>query len=253
MLIAKLQGESSAKDQEIVRINQIISQAMFTPKIQQVTISNISQSDINIVGDNSHLVNQNITNYQTIYQQLVTETEKEIESLLIDIKEIIPQEKQIINQTILFLGTKELFINYRQEIISRLIDCYCNLASKSKSTKLANFNSIMNITSKIANTIPTGGTVETPLGILGDTINLAEAIIQEKNLKQCIKKLQQIFAKDKESLSLFDENYRSLTQSIGLDNGQGEITKNIIDTLQLDQTQLRPFSINHDVFKVGGV
>ncbi|WP_172575259.1 leucine-rich repeat domain-containing protein [endosymbiont GvMRE of Glomus versiforme] len=243
--LVKVKAELDAKKEE----NNRLWEQLNKPTINIVNVNQLA------TGDNSSFSNQVITNYQTKYiqnyQQLAEETGKEIEFL--DIKEITPQEKQVINKTIIFLGTKELFINYRQEVINHLIDSYCKLAGKNNSTKFVTFNSMMGITSKLTNVIPGGGVVETPLGILGDTINLAGTVIQEKNLKKCLKKFQEVFDKDKESLSLFDESYRSLIQTIWSGNEQGEITRNIIDTFRLDKTQLRSFSDNYNVFKVGEV
>jgi len=178
-----------------------------------------NQSGISIAtGDNANQSNQITTTYQTQYniqyQQLMKEIKQEVNDSLIDIKEITPQEQQVINQTVFFLGAKELFINYRQAIISKLINCYCKLAGKNKSTKFATFSSVMGITGKIAKIIPGGGVAEEPLGIVGDVVSLTGTIIQEKNLDKCIKEFQRILAEDEKSLPLFDENYRSLTQAI---------------------------------------
>src|ERR1700722_1038966 len=125
-----------------------------TPKVQNINTVFGSQS-----------INTYQIQYTQNYQQLATET-------LTD-QEITSQEQKIINQTILFLGTKELFINYRQASIDSLTDCYNKLEkSESKLKKFGLASSMMGITSKIAKAIPGGGVAETPIGIIGDTINL---------------------------------------------------------------------------------
>ncbi|CAH1760406.1 5650_t:CDS:2 [Entrophospora sp. SA101] len=136
-------------------------------------------------------------------------------------QEITPQEQKAINQVILFLGTKELFINYRQAVLNKLIDCYCRLANKSKSTKLTTFNSMMGITSKIAKAIPGGEVAETSMGIIGDTINLTGTLIQEKNLKNIAE--------------------------------PSRVTMETIKILALVKDKPYPFSADHDVFKVGEI
>ncbi|CAG8699603.1 5272_t:CDS:2, partial [Ambispora leptoticha] len=160
--VAKLEGKLEAKQEEIERISKTIEKAIDTPN-QSINTYNIQ--------------------YNTQYQQLETETEKQITESLTD-KEVTPEEQKVINKTILFLGTKELFINHRQATVNSLIDCYNKLEKRlgNKLNKFTTAVSMTNIASKLANIIPGGGVVEAPIGILGDTINLTGNIIKEKDL-----------------------------------------------------------------------
>ncbi|CAI2168955.1 2372_t:CDS:2 [Funneliformis geosporum] len=144
--------------------------------------------------------------YNVQYQQLETETEKQITASLTD-KEVTLEEQKVINKTILFLGTKELFINYRQATINNLIECYNRLEKRlgSKLNKFTNAVSMTNIAGKLASIIPGGGVVEVPIGLLGDTINLTGTIIQGKDLEKFTKQFQEILVSDKKNLSLFDD------------------------------------------------
>jgi hypothetical protein len=174
-----------------------------TPKVQNINTVFGSQS-----------INAYQIQYNIQYQQLETETEKQITESLTD-RGITPQEQKVINQTILFLGTKELFINYRQASINNLIECYNKLEkSEVKLRKFGIASSVMGITGKLANIIPGGGVAEVPMGIIGDTINLAGTIIKEKDLAKLTKQFQTTQSQDEKKLSLFDENYQSLTKTI---------------------------------------
>src|SRR6185437_4307459 len=91
-----------------------------TPKIQNIQHTVIGSQSINTYN----------IQYNVQYQQLETETEKQIIESLSD-KEATPEEQRVINKTVLFLGTKELFINYRQATVNNLIECYNKLEKKS--------------------------------------------------------------------------------------------------------------------------
>jgi DNA repair exonuclease SbcCD ATPase subunit len=194
---------------------------------------------------------QIIQQYSIQYQQLASEAEKEITESLSD-KEVTPQEQKVINKTILFLGTKELFINYRQNSINDLIECYNKLEKRfeSKLNKFTTAVSMTNIAGKLAKIIPGGGVAEAPIGILGDTINLTGTIIKEKDLEKFTKQFQTILDKDKKNLSLFDGNYLSLINTVWEDSktSQGAIVSTIISTLNLVKTELNPFSNDYDAF-----
>jgi len=200
----KLEGELEAKKEEIERMNEIIKEAATMPKFQGKNIVFGSQS-----------INTYQIQYNIQYQQLATETEKQITESLTG-KEITPQEQKVINQTVLFLGTKELFINYRQATINNLIECYNKLEKKlgNKLNKFTTAVSMTNIAGKLASIIPGGGVVEAPIGVVGDVINLTGTIIQGKDLEKFTKQFQTILAQDKKNLSLFDGNYLSLINVI---------------------------------------
>jgi len=228
----ELKGELKAKREEIERMNKTIDKAISTPKFQ--TIQSISTYQIQ---------------YNVQYQQLETETEKKItESLTKQEISATSEEQRVINKTILFLGTKELFINHRQAAINNLIDCYNKLEKRlgSKLNKFTTATSMMNIAGKLAGIIPGGGIAEAPIGLVGDTINLTGTIIQGKDLEKFTKQFQEILAKDKKNLSLFDGNYLSLVNTVWEDNktSQGEIVSTIINTLN----ELSPFSNDHNAF-----
>jgi len=176
-----------------------------TPKIQNIQHTVIGSQSINTYN----------IQYNVQYQQLETETEKQIIESLSD-KEATPEEQRVINKTVLFLGTKELFINYRQATVNNLIECYNKLEKKS-GNKLNRFTtavSMTNIAGKLASIIPGGGVVEVPVGLVGDTINLTGTIIQDKILEKFTKQFQEILAKDKKNLSLFDSNYLTLINTV---------------------------------------
>jgi len=236
--IARLMGLAEAQERELSHYRSQPNQQIF---INRSNVGNVVTRDIN---------QTTYQQYNVQYQQLETDLKQQASKILTN-QEITPRDQKIINQTIIFLGTKELFINYRQAIVNNLIDCYCKLAGKDKTPLVAKFVSVMGITSKIAKTAPGGGVAETPLGIIGDIANLVATIKKESDLKQCIKEFQEILAKDGENLTLLKKGYWSLIQVIWPDNEQGEVTKTIIDTFQLDRTQLRPFA-NQDVFQAGG-
>ncbi|CAG8453279.1 3893_t:CDS:2 [Ambispora gerdemannii] len=61
-----------------------------------------------------------------------------------------------------------------------------------------------NIAGKLANIIPGGEVAEAPIGIVGDVINLTGTIIKGKDLEKYTKQFQEILAKDKKNLFLFD-------------------------------------------------
>ncbi|MDR1670451.1 MAG: hypothetical protein LBR43_01825 [Spiroplasmataceae bacterium] len=224
-----------------------IYQNQLANPFSQTIIANYGQL---AVGNQANFTNQITNNY---YQQIISEIEQEIANSLAK-QEISPAEQKVINQTIIYLGTQELFLNYRQELISNLIKSYCQLTKQSKLVKLTNnLGKIMNISSKLAGKLPGGKVAETPLNILETILNLAQSTLQEEDLKKYRQQLQEIFVKDKQSLILFDESYRSLIQSIWPDNNQSKVVQNIIATLQLKQTQLKPFSDNHNICKLGEV
>jgi hypothetical protein len=187
-------------------MNKTIEKAIDTPKVQQ----NIQSTVIGSQSINTYHIQYNIQ-----YQQLETETEKQISTSLTD-KEITLQEQKVINKTVLFLGTKELFISHRQATVNNLIECYNKLEKKlgSKLSKFTNAVSMTNIAGKLANIIPGGGVAEAPVGLLGDVINLTGTIIKEKDLPKFTKVFQEILAKDKKNLSLFDSNYLSLINTV---------------------------------------
>ncbi|WNE41189.1 MAG: hypothetical protein mread185_000646 [Mycoplasmataceae bacterium] len=215
--------------------------------VQQITyiINNYGQLALE---KNNIFTNQTISYHQQTLQAIEQEINQSLKSTT-----ITPSEQKIINQTILYLGTQEIFLNYRQELVSNLIKGYCQLASKSKFTKLAQQTTqFMNISSKLAGAILGGAVAQAPLDSLGTIINLAQNTLQEKDLKKYLKKLQSIFAQDQQSLTLFDESYRSLINSIQFNN-QSEIAKAIIDSLQLDHTQLIPFTNNQNIYKLGEI
>jgi hypothetical protein len=222
-------------------------------KNKEIDIQNISKNRIiyNNYFQGNNIYNHQQNNYVQVYQQILSEANHQISQSLAK-STISPQEKKIINQTIIYLGTKEIFLNYRQEIITDLINSYCRLVSKNKFGKFANHaTQLMNISSKLAGAIPGGTVAQSPLGSLGIIISLAQATSQEKDLKKYLKKLQEIFDKDQEALDLFDDSYRSLTDSIQFNN-PSEITKNIINTLNLDHTQLKPFGNDQNIYKLSG-
>src|ERR1700753_4409631 len=97
-------------------MNEIIRETAITPKVQQNIQNAVYSQSINTYN----------IQYNIQYQQLESETEKQVSVSLTD-KEINPQEQKIINKAILFLGTKELFINHRQNSINNLIECYNKL------------------------------------------------------------------------------------------------------------------------------
>jgi hypothetical protein len=201
--LAELKGLLSAKESEIQYLRTQASKPT-----QHVSISGGSQTGINlVVGDNFSISNQ------FNYQQLITETEKETKQSLTN-QVVTEQDQKVINRTIIFLGAKELFINYRQTIINHLIEGYCKLTKQNKTSKFNTASGLMGITNKLAGLVPGGAIAQTSVGILGDTIDLAGTIHQEKNLKQCLKKLQEILTKDKKALTLFDEYYQPLGQII---------------------------------------
>src|SRR5207247_1611342 len=160
----------------------------------QINISNVAGSVSsqqgntlvgNTIGGDANLSNQLTyqTQYIQNYQKLESDLEEQITEPLTS-QETTLQERKVINKTILFLGTKELFINYRQASINSLIDCYNKLEkSGSKLTRFANIASMMNITGKLANIIPGGGIAESSLGLAGDAINLAGTVIEGTVLK----------------------------------------------------------------------
>ena len=237
------QGQLTILKEENEKKHEIIREAALTPK---------NQNQWNIEGDSSFSNQSNNTyqQYNVHYRQLETETEKEITASLTDQK-ITPQEQKIINQTILFLGTKELFINYRQASIDSLIGCYNKLEkSTGKLNRFTTASSMTNIAGKLAKIIPGGGAAETPIGLLGDTINLTGTIIKEKDLKKFTKHFQEILDKDKKNLPLFDGNCLSLINTVWKDNktNQGEIVSTIIKTLNLERTKISPFSDDYNVF-----
>jgi hypothetical protein len=185
-----------------------IYQNQLANPFSQTIIANYGQL---AVGNQANFTNQITNNY---YQQIISEIEQEIANSLAK-QEISPAEQKVINQTIIYLGTQELFLNYRQELISNLIKSYCQLTKQSKLVKLTNnLGKIMNISSKLAGKLPGGKVAETPLNILETILNLAQSTLQEEDLKKYRQQLQEIFVKDKQSLILFDESYRSLIQSI---------------------------------------
>jgi hypothetical protein len=220
-----------------------------TNREQPITQQVINYINCNIVnaGDNSTFINQ--TTYQQIqYQQLEADLEQQTSRILTD-QEITPQDQQVINQTIIFSGAQELFVDYRQRLLDKLIDGYCQLAKKTKWTKWATFGSnLTGIGSKIAGAIPKGTIAQNSLGIIGDTISLATNITQERNLEKYRQKLQEILTKDKEALNLFDSYYHPLTKTIW-NNQDSSITTQIIKTLDLKKERLYPFSQEQDPFK----
>jgi hypothetical protein len=200
-----LEVELKSKKEEIERMNEIIRETATTPKVQTIQHTVIGSQSINTY----HI------QYNVQYQQLETETEKQISESLSN-KEATPEEQKIINKTVLFLGTKELFINHRQATINNLIECYNKLEKKtgSKLSKFTTAVSMTNIAGKLANIIPSGGVAEAPIGLVGDIINLTGTIIKEKDLEKFTKQFQAILAQDKKNLSLFDGNYLSLINVI---------------------------------------
>jgi hypothetical protein len=207
-----------------------------------------AELDVEVLGDIS--IQRNEVIIQQIYQQLVTETESQITNSLSD-KEITSQDQKIINQTILFLGTKELFINYRQQIINNLIETYCKFANK-KYAKFARTADLMGITGKIAKAIPSGGAASASMGIVGDIASLTGTLLQEKNLKKCLKEFQEILKQDQENLALFHTGHQSLTQTIWPSNEPNEIIKNIIGILKLERMSQRIFTDNYGLYQTGG-
>jgi len=236
-----LEVELKSKKEEIERMNKTIEKAIDTPKIQNIQNAVYGSQSIN-----TYQIQYNIQ-----YQQLETETEKQISTSLTD-KEATPEEQRVINKTILFLGTKELFINYRQDTINSLIDCYNKLEKKlgNKLNKFTTAVSMTNIAGKLASIVPGGGVAEVPIGLVGDTINLTGTIIQGKDLEKFTKQFQEILAKDKKNLSLFDSNYLSLINTVWEDNktSQGKKVSTIIEILDLKMTVLNPFSDDHNAF-----
>jgi len=210
----------------------------------------VAEIDVEVLGDVSIQGNEIII--WKNYQKLESETEEQVSESLSD-KEIVatPEEQKVINKTILFLGTKELFINYRQATINNLIECYNKLEkSTGKLNRFTTASSVMNITSRLANIIPDGGVAEVPIGLAGDAINLTGNIIKEKGLKKFAKQFQEILAKDKKNLSVFDGSYLSLVNIVWGDKGseQSEVISTIIKTLNLVKTELSPFSNDYDAF-----
>jgi len=239
--LGKMKGIIETQKDEIERMNKTIDKAISTPQVQNIQHTVIGSQSIN-----TYQIQYNVQ-----YQQLETDVEKQINASLTD-KEITPQEQKIINKTILFLGTKELFINHRQATINNLIDCYNKLEKRlgNKLNKFTNAVSMTNMASKLASIIPGGGVAEAPIGLVGDTINLTGTIIQGKDLAKFTKQYQEILDKDKKNLSLFDSNYLSLINAVWEDNkaSQGEIISTIIEVLDLKKTELSPFSNDHDAF-----
>jgi len=193
---------------------------VISPNFSNVAGSVSSQQGNTLIGNtisgDANLSNQFIyQQYNVQYQQLETDLERQTSEILTN-QEITPQEQKIINKTILFLGTKELFINYRQATVNNLIECYNRLEKKSgsKLNKFTTAVSMTNIAGKLAKIIPGGGVAEAPIGIVGDIINLTGTIIKGKDLDKCNKAFQEILTKDKKNLSLFDGNYLSLTNAI---------------------------------------
>jgi len=198
---------------------------------------------------------QELTEFKKKYQKLSTDLEKQIDKTL---TEITLKEKQIINQTILFLGTKELFINHRQATINNLIDSYNKLEKRlgSKLNKFTTAVSMTNIAGKLASIIPGGGVAETPVRILGDTINLTGTIVQGKDLEKFTKQFQAILAQDEKNMFLFDESYQLLIKAIWYEtsnNSQGEITTTIIEILKLVKSKQVLFSKEHNVFNISDI
>jgi len=231
--IARLMGLVEAQERELTHYRSQPNQQIF---INKSSVGNIVFRDINQ------------TTYQQCnvqYQQLVVEVEQQTSESLAKCN-VAPEEQQIINQTILFLGTKELFINYRQIIINRLIDCYCKLANK-KYTRFTRATSLMGITSKIVGSVPGGELAQSSLGVIGDVASLAGIIKQSKDLERCQKEFKKILGQDRENLSLFHAGYQSLIQAIWPNNDQGKVIKNIINTLQLKNIDQRTFYDEHRV------
>jgi hypothetical protein len=83
------------------------------------------------------------------------------------------------------------------------------------------------------------------LGIIGDTINLATNIAQERNLDKYRQKLEQVLIKDKEALTLFDSYYHPLAKTIW-NNQDSSIATQIIKTLDLKKEQSFLFSKEQD-------
>lgn len=222
---------------------------------QQITINNYYNTTNTLIGNiggnadfstNTQL-NAYQTQYNTYYQQLTTEIEKETAKHLTDLQ-LTDQDQVAINQTIIFRGVQELFLNYRQALLDKLIEGYCGLVKKNKSTKLAGFTSLMGITNKLVGAIPGGDVAQAPLGIISDTINLASDILKERNLTNYHQKLQQILNEDKKVLTLFDSYYHPLEKIIWSDK-DSQITTQIIKTLGLKKEQPYPFSTNQNPFK----
>jgi len=228
-----LEGELKAKKEEIERMSKTIDKAIDAPKTQINQNTTIYQTQYNI------------QQYIKSYQQIANETEKEISEPLTNLQ-ITEQDKQVIKQTIIFLGAKEIFINYRQVIINRLIESYCKLANK-KYAKFARVTSLMGITSKIAGSVPGGGIAQSSLGIIGDIASLTGAIIQDKDLEKCQREFKEILKQDQENLALFWTGYQSLTQVIWPNNSQREMTKTIVNTLRLKNVNQTTFYDKHRV------
>jgi hypothetical protein len=243
-----LQGIVSKKGNAKVG-NFTLEDNKITASSEAENIQGVSaELDVEVLGDVS--IQRNEIIIQQIYQQLVTATENQITDSLSD-KEITSQDQKIINQTILFLGTKELFINYRQQIINNLIETYCKFANK-KYAKFARTADLMGITSKIAKAIPSGGAASASMGIVGDIASLTGTLLQEKNLKKCLKEFQEILKQDQENLTLFHTGHQSLIRAIWPSNELSEIIKNIIDILKLERISQRIFTDNYCLYQTGG-
>jgi hypothetical protein len=232
--LAGSKGELRSKREEIEWMRKEIS----TPKVQNIQHTVIGSQSIN-----TYQIQHNL-----YYQQLQTDLEQQTSEILTN-QEITSQDQQIINQTIIFLGTQELFVDYRQKLLNKLIDGYCQLAKKNKWTKWATFSSnLTGIGSKIAGAIPKGNIAQTSLGIIADTINLAANITQERNLEKYRQKLQEILTKDKEALTLFDNYYHPLEKTLW-NNQSSLIATQIIKTLSLNREQSYPFSKGQNPFQ----
>jgi hypothetical protein len=180
--------------------------------VNQIVNYNNYGGQLSIGNNNTITLNMQINNY---YQQLLKDNQQNVDNVLDEAKITATEEdKVIINQAIIFLGTEDLFVNYRQNTINKLDEFYCQLAKKQGQKRYTNFTNFLDITGKISSNLPNGSAVSAATGIVSDIVNLAVNFKNSKELTKCLEQFKQAIDQDQANIALFNENYHSLQKSI---------------------------------------
>ncbi|MEG7979018.1 MAG: hypothetical protein NY202_03855 [Mollicutes bacterium UO1] len=236
--IANLQGQLTAKEQEIQRWQEQSAKPMFS--ISGGTGFNIA------TGDNSNLSNQ-FTYHLHYDEKLVSQELAEIKKnyqTLEPTNEFL-SDPQKLKKTILFLGAKQIFATTRQETINKLIETYkSSNKSGKKYDKITLIASYLGDAGEIAASIVPGGSAVAKA--LNEGIPIITNLLKSHSLTAHSQEFENYLIADEKSLFLLQKTYQSLIDS---QDNRGKINPILTNLLKLNQDQFD----QHGIFEISNL
>ncbi|MDR1670737.1 MAG: hypothetical protein LBR43_03395 [Spiroplasmataceae bacterium] len=235
--LAKLSGKIESKDEELIHLRKQAERPTYQTNISK-------SSGVNaITGDSNILSNQIIYQIQINPQQLQTELAnvKQNYQNLEQANNSGSLNSQQLKKSLLFLASKQILANKRQETINSLIETYNNLTKSTK--KYEKINLVANYLSygeELVGAVPFGSTA---VKVFSKGLPVIANLLKSNSLKQQANKFEEYLIEDEKALTLLQATYQSLNNSLAEPSKISSLISNLIKS---SNSEL----VKHNVFAV---